>query len=153
MAHRSQRPTLGSTKIGADKADLQRWEMETTAFISTASTANQVRLSAHIDNPGGSSAKEDPIADINRCQQEVIEFEKLGIETVHVYSIDKNYEFCLMTNTMPSQQACLGPRVGSHGHQSKTYYILLGPQPCLCTNAPLQFAVSVSLSTQRMVVE
>ncbi|KIW03424.1 uncharacterized protein PV09_05196 [Verruconis gallopava] len=47
--------------------------------------------------PGGSSANEDPIADANGCARDVKEFQKLGINTIRVYSVDnsKDHDQCM----------------------------------------------------------
>jgi len=40
--------------------------------------------------PGGSSQLVDPIADVGRCQRDVNEFAKLGINTVRIYTVDNS---------------------------------------------------------------
>jgi len=47
--------------------------------------------------PGGSSANADPISDANGCARDVAEFQKLGINTIRVYSVDnsKNHDACM----------------------------------------------------------
>lgn len=47
--------------------------------------------------PGGSSDAADPIADVNGCKRDVAEFQKLGINTVRVYTIDNtaNHDECM----------------------------------------------------------
>jgi hypothetical protein len=46
---------------------------------------------------GGSSQLTDPIADTAGCQRDVVEFKKLGINTVRVYSVDNsaNHDECM----------------------------------------------------------
>jgi len=38
--------------------------------------------------PGGSSDAADPIADVAGCKRDVAEFQRLGINTVRVYTVD-----------------------------------------------------------------
>ena len=38
--------------------------------------------------PGGSSQVADPIADANGCKRDIAEFQKLGINTIRVYTVD-----------------------------------------------------------------
>ncbi|KAL8711915.1 MAG: hypothetical protein Q9225_007038 [Loekoesia sp. 1 TL-2023] len=47
--------------------------------------------------PGGSSDAADPIADTTVCKRDIVEFKKLGINTVRVYTIDnsKNHDECM----------------------------------------------------------
>ncbi|KAF2140659.1 glycoside hydrolase family 72 protein [Aplosporella prunicola CBS 121167] len=47
--------------------------------------------------PGGSSKVADPIADTEACARDVKEFQKLGINTVRVYTVDnsKNHDECM----------------------------------------------------------
>ncbi|KAK4506930.1 hypothetical protein PRZ48_000663 [Zasmidium cellare] len=47
--------------------------------------------------PGGSSQAEDPIADSDKCQRDIAEFKKLGINTVRVYTVDNtaNHDECM----------------------------------------------------------
>ncbi|KAK4556854.1 1,3-beta-glucanosyltransferase [Recurvomyces mirabilis] len=47
--------------------------------------------------PGGSSGASDPIADINSCKRDIVEFQKLGINTVRVYTVDNtaNHDECM----------------------------------------------------------
>lgn len=47
--------------------------------------------------PGGSSAAADPIADTAGCQRDIAEFQKLGINTVRVYTVDNtaNHDTCM----------------------------------------------------------
>jgi 1,3-beta-glucanosyltransferase GAS5 len=40
--------------------------------------------------PGGASNVADPIADANGCKRDLVEFQKLGINTVRVYSVDNS---------------------------------------------------------------
>lgn len=49
--------------------------------------------------PGGSSANADPIADSAGCTRDVAEFQKLGINTIRVYSVDNsaNHDDCMKT--------------------------------------------------------
>jgi hypothetical protein len=49
--------------------------------------------------PGGSSALKDPIADADGCQRDVVEFQKLGINTIRVYSVDNSasHDACMQT--------------------------------------------------------
>jgi len=49
--------------------------------------------------PGGSSALKDPIADAAGCQRDVAEFQKLGINTIRVYSVDNtaSHDACMQT--------------------------------------------------------
>ena len=56
---------------------------------------HEKRLTAR--QTGGSSTNEDPIADTAGCQRDVAEFQKLGINTVRVYSIDnsQNHDACM----------------------------------------------------------
>nr|POE75576.1 1,3-beta-glucanosyltransferase gel1 [Quercus suber] len=47
--------------------------------------------------PGGSSEAADPIADVDGCKRDVVEFKKLGINTVRVYTVDNtaNHDECM----------------------------------------------------------
>jgi 1,3-beta-glucanosyltransferase GAS5 len=47
--------------------------------------------------PGGSSNAADPIADVSGCTRDVAEFQKLGINTVRVYTVDNsaNHDQCM----------------------------------------------------------
>lgn len=47
--------------------------------------------------PGGSSKLVDPIADATTCARDIVEFKKLGINTVRVYSVDNtaNHDTCM----------------------------------------------------------
>ncbi|EMC99372.1 glycoside hydrolase family 72 protein [Baudoinia panamericana UAMH 10762] len=47
--------------------------------------------------PGGSSNVSDPIADTNGCQRDIVEFKKLGINTIRVYTVDNtaNHDTCM----------------------------------------------------------
>ena len=47
--------------------------------------------------PGGSSNVADPIADTAGCKRDIVEFTKLGINTVRVYTVDnsKNHDDCM----------------------------------------------------------
>ncbi|KAK3072280.1 1,3-beta-glucanosyltransferase [Teratosphaeriaceae sp. CCFEE 6253] len=38
--------------------------------------------------PGGSSGNSDPIANVDACKRDIVEFQKLGINTVRVYTVD-----------------------------------------------------------------
>lgn len=38
--------------------------------------------------PGGSSDAADPIADVAGCKRDIVEFKKLGINTIRVYTVD-----------------------------------------------------------------
>jgi hypothetical protein len=40
--------------------------------------------------PGGSSSTKDPLADANTCKRDIAEFQKLGINTIRVYTIDNS---------------------------------------------------------------
>ncbi|KAI1103152.1 glycoside hydrolase family 72 protein [Jackrogersella minutella] len=40
--------------------------------------------------PGGSSANSDPLSDTTTCQRDIKEFQKLGVNTVRVYSVDNS---------------------------------------------------------------
>jgi hypothetical protein len=47
--------------------------------------------------PGGSSAAADPIADVDGCKRDIVEFKKLGINTIRVYTVDNsaNHDECM----------------------------------------------------------
>lgn len=47
--------------------------------------------------PGGSSNVADPIADADGCKRDVVEFKKLGINTIRVYTVDNtaNHDECM----------------------------------------------------------
>lgn len=47
--------------------------------------------------PGGSSDAADPIANVANCKRDVVEFQKLGINTVRVYTVDNtaNHDECM----------------------------------------------------------
>ncbi|KAI1389998.1 glycoside hydrolase family 72 protein [Hypoxylon trugodes] len=47
--------------------------------------------------PGGSSANIDPLADADTCKRDIKEFQKLGVNTVRVYSVDNsaNHDECM----------------------------------------------------------
>jgi len=47
--------------------------------------------------PGGSSNAADPIADTAGCTRDIVEFKKLGINTVRVYTVDNsaNHDACM----------------------------------------------------------
>ncbi|KAI5369871.1 Putative glucanosyltransferase, glycoside hydrolase superfamily [Septoria linicola] len=47
--------------------------------------------------PGGSSEAEDPIADTATCQRDIAEFQKLGVNTIRVYTVDNtaNHDECM----------------------------------------------------------
>ncbi|KAI5302926.1 beta-glucanosyltransferase, partial [Ascosphaera pollenicola] len=47
--------------------------------------------------PGGSSQTKDPIADTDACKRDIKEFNKLGINTVRIYSVDntQNHDECM----------------------------------------------------------
>jgi hypothetical protein len=47
--------------------------------------------------PGGSSLLADPIADEDQCKRDVVEFKKLGINTIRVYTVDNtaNHDACM----------------------------------------------------------
>jgi hypothetical protein len=47
--------------------------------------------------PGGSSLLADPIADENGCNRDIPEFQKLGINTIRVYTVDNtaNHDACM----------------------------------------------------------
>jgi 1,3-beta-glucanosyltransferase GAS5 len=47
--------------------------------------------------PGGSSNVADPIADAAGCQRDIVEFTKLGINTIRVYTVDNsaNHDECM----------------------------------------------------------
>ena len=47
--------------------------------------------------PGGSSEVADPIADENGCARDIPEFQKLGINTIRVYTVDNtaNHDACM----------------------------------------------------------
>lgn len=47
--------------------------------------------------PGGSSEVQDPIADEAGCQRDIVEFQKLGINAVRVYTVDNtaNHDTCM----------------------------------------------------------
>jgi 1,3-beta-glucanosyltransferase GAS5 len=47
--------------------------------------------------PGGSSQVADPIADENGCKRDIPEFQKLGINTIRVYTVDNtaNHDACM----------------------------------------------------------
>jgi len=47
--------------------------------------------------PGGSSQVADPIADENGCNRDIPEFQKLGINTIRVYTVDNtaNHDACM----------------------------------------------------------
>jgi hypothetical protein len=47
--------------------------------------------------PGGSSGAKDPIADTAGCQRDIVEFKKLGINTLRVYTVDNtlNHDECM----------------------------------------------------------
>lgn len=47
--------------------------------------------------PGGASDAADPIADVTVCKRDIVEFKKLGINTVRVYTIDnsKDHTECM----------------------------------------------------------
>ena len=47
--------------------------------------------------PGGSSNVADPIADAASCKRDIVEFKKLGINTVRVYTVDNtaNHDECM----------------------------------------------------------
>ncbi|KAF1829615.1 hypothetical protein BDW02DRAFT_573789 [Decorospora gaudefroyi] len=40
--------------------------------------------------PGGSAAQKDPIADEDGCKRDIAEFEKLGINTIRIYTVDNS---------------------------------------------------------------
>jgi 1,3-beta-glucanosyltransferase GAS5 len=46
---------------------------------------------------GGSSLVADPIADADSCNRDIVEFQKLGINTVRVYTVDNtaNHDTCM----------------------------------------------------------
>jgi hypothetical protein len=46
---------------------------------------------------GGDSAQRDPIADVNGCKRDIVEFQKLGINTIRVYAVDNsaNHDDCM----------------------------------------------------------
>lgn len=45
----------------------------------------------------GSTGPQDPIADVATCKRDIAEFQKLGINTVRIYSVDnsKNHDECM----------------------------------------------------------
>ncbi|KAK0291204.1 1,3-beta-glucanosyltransferase [Friedmanniomyces endolithicus] len=47
--------------------------------------------------PGGSSGAADPIANVAGCTRDIVEFKKLGINTVRVYTVDNtaNHDQCM----------------------------------------------------------
>lgn len=47
--------------------------------------------------PGGSSDLQDPIADEATCTRDIVEFKKLGINTVRIYTVDNtaNHDACM----------------------------------------------------------
>jgi len=47
--------------------------------------------------PGGSSNAKDPIADVAGCKRDIVEFKKLGINTIRVYTVDNsaNHDECM----------------------------------------------------------
>jgi hypothetical protein len=47
--------------------------------------------------PGGSSDAKDPIADVAGCKRDIVEFKKLGINTIRVYTVDNtaNHDECM----------------------------------------------------------
>ncbi|PVH96972.1 glycoside hydrolase family 72 protein [Periconia macrospinosa] len=47
--------------------------------------------------PGGSSAAEDPIADVAGCKRDVAKFKELGLNTIRVYTVDNsaNHDECM----------------------------------------------------------
>ncbi|KAL9618719.1 MAG: hypothetical protein Q9160_006598 [Pyrenula sp. 1 TL-2023] len=42
--------------------------------------------------PGGSSDVADPIADVNGCKRDIQEFQKLGLNTIRVYTVDNTVD-------------------------------------------------------------
>lgn len=47
--------------------------------------------------PGGDAAQKDPIADATGCKRDIAEFQKLGINTVRVYTVDNtaDHDTCM----------------------------------------------------------
>ncbi len=68
--------------------------METAAFFQ-GSTRFYVRGVDY--QPGGSSKLVDPIADSTSCERDIKEFQKLGVNTVRVYTVDNtaNHDTCM----------------------------------------------------------
>ena len=74
--------------LGSDGSDIQ------TAFFSGS---DRFYIRGVDYQPGGSSNVADPIADENGCKRDISEFQKLGINTIRVYTVDNtaNHDACM----------------------------------------------------------
>lgn len=87
-------PTIEARATTASNAKTPQVSVQGNAFF-----ANGQRFYIRgVDyQPGGSSNAADPIADINGCTRDIVEFQKLGINTVRVYTVDNsaNHDACM----------------------------------------------------------
>lgn len=88
-----------SATVAASPAPAKRASLTPVTVKGNAFFAGDQRFYIRgIDyQPGGSSDAKDPIADEEGCKRDIAEFQKLGINTVRVYTVDNtaNHDTCM----------------------------------------------------------